>query len=192
MSTGRAEADTTWPGYHTDLDRFELNGETVGIGGCAVGASLAVLVAGQLFAAGCQFLAGVPPSDQVVPRGEPPLQAAGPVRDTRRRSPQASLGGVLARLPSGLPGDDPDDGCPVPGDGDGHRTGPVRGRSRGRDEAAALYALASERDQLVVCFAHVTHELRRGDDESERGDADGTTAALKIVDAAVAAWNNDT
>jgi hypothetical protein len=72
VSTGRAEADATWPGYHTDLSRFELNGEEVGIIGCAVGASFAVLVAEQLFAAGCQFLVSVTSSGQIVPKDNPP------------------------------------------------------------------------------------------------------------------------
>ena len=55
-ATDEAHKDDTWPGYHTDLYRFERNGEEFGIVGCAVGASFAVLVAEQLFAAGCRFL----------------------------------------------------------------------------------------------------------------------------------------
>ena len=33
VSTGRAEADATWPGYHTELYRFERDGEEFGIVG---------------------------------------------------------------------------------------------------------------------------------------------------------------
>ena len=55
-------------------------------------------------------------------------------------------------------------------------------------EAAALYAFASERDQPVVCFAYVTNEMGQGDSEFEKGDADGTTAALEVIEAAITAW----
>jgi hypothetical protein len=58
-STGQGEKDQTWPGYHTDLYRFSLDGQEVGIIGCAVGAPFAVLVAEQLFACECQFLVSV-------------------------------------------------------------------------------------------------------------------------------------
>lgn len=71
-ATGEAHKDETWPGYHTDLYRFERNGEEFGIVGCAVGAPFAVLLAEQLFAAGCQFLISVTSSGQIVPKDDPP------------------------------------------------------------------------------------------------------------------------
>jgi hypothetical protein len=40
--------------------------------GCAVGASYAVLVAEQMFAAGCGLLLSVTSSGQITPRGSPP------------------------------------------------------------------------------------------------------------------------
>jgi len=71
-ATGAAQKDETWPGYHTDLYRFERNGEEFGIVGRAVGASFAVLVAEQLFAAGCEFLVSVTSSGRIVPKDAPP------------------------------------------------------------------------------------------------------------------------
>ncbi|WP_436902526.1 hypothetical protein [Halovenus halobia] len=70
--TGQAEQEPTWPGYHTTLYRFEHNGQSYGIIGCAVGASFAVLVAEQLFAAGCEFLISITSSGQIQPREDPP------------------------------------------------------------------------------------------------------------------------
>jgi len=69
---GEARKDETWPGYHTDLYRFERDGEEFGIVGCAVGASFAVLLSEQLFAAGCQFLISVTSSGQIVSKDDPP------------------------------------------------------------------------------------------------------------------------
>ncbi|MFB6201212.1 MAG: uridine phosphorylase, partial [Halorhabdus sp.] len=72
VAAGEAHKDPAWPGYHTDLYRFERNDREYGIVGCAVGASFAVLVAEQLFAAGCQFLVSVTSSGQIVRRDDPP------------------------------------------------------------------------------------------------------------------------
>src|ERR1044071_3194407 len=51
-----AQPFENWPCYHTQLDAFELAGQTVGIVGCAVGAPFAVLIAEELFASGCRLL----------------------------------------------------------------------------------------------------------------------------------------
>jgi uridine phosphorylase len=48
-------------------------------------------------------------------------------------------------------------------------------------EAAALYAFARARGKPVVCFAHVTNRMGRIEGDFEKGDADGTTDALRIV-----------
>src|ERR1051325_11291652 len=61
-----------WPCYHTQLDAFELGGETVGIIGCAVGAPFAVLIAEELFASGCRLLLSLTSAGQIVPAGPPP------------------------------------------------------------------------------------------------------------------------
>src|SRR5690242_2957594 len=56
---GRSKPFQAWPCYHTEMDTFELAGQTAGIVGCAVGAPFAVLVAEELFASGCRVLLSV-------------------------------------------------------------------------------------------------------------------------------------
>ncbi|WP_438838128.1 phosphorylase family protein, partial [Enterococcus faecium] len=51
-------------------------------------------------------------------------------------------------------------------------------------EAAALYAFAQARGKAVLCFAHVTNQMGQAGD-FEKGEANGATAALRLV-AAVA------
>jgi hypothetical protein len=70
--TGEARPFEPWPCYHTRLDTFTLGGETVGIVGRAVGAPFAVLIAEQLFAAGCRLLLSITSAGQIVPAGYPP------------------------------------------------------------------------------------------------------------------------
>jgi len=207
VSTGRAEADATWPGYHTELYRFELNGEELGIVGCAVGAPFAVLVAEQLFAAGCRFLVSVASSGQIVPKDSPPyfvlieraLRDEGtshhyrsPARyatvDTDLRDRVASACRSTARPVYA--------GASWTTDAPFRETETAIDRARSEGvlavemEAAALYTFAEERGHPVVCFAYVTNEMGRGDDEFEKGDANGSTAALEVVESAVRGWRS--
>src|SRR6476661_11009809 len=69
---GRARPFDGWPCYHTQLDAFELAGQTVGILGCAVGAPFAVLIAEELFESGCRLLVSVTSAGQIVPAGPTP------------------------------------------------------------------------------------------------------------------------
>lgn len=55
-TAGKASKDKGWACYHTDLYRTRVENIELGIVGCAVGASFAVLVAEQLFASGCRLL----------------------------------------------------------------------------------------------------------------------------------------
>ena len=69
---GRSKPFTGWPCYHTQLDAFELGGQTAGIVGCAVGAPFAVLIAEELFASGCRFLISVTSAGQIIAAGPTP------------------------------------------------------------------------------------------------------------------------
>jgi hypothetical protein len=62
----RAIRDPDWACYHTELYRMTHDGLDLGIVPCAVGASFAVLVAEQLFAAGCRLLVSITSSGQLV------------------------------------------------------------------------------------------------------------------------------
>src|SRR5712692_5337371 len=72
VGTGRAERDAQWACYHTDLYTFTHEDMRLGIVGCAVGASFAVLVAEELFASGCELLISVTSAGQIVPIADPP------------------------------------------------------------------------------------------------------------------------
>jgi hypothetical protein len=54
-------------------------------------------------------------------------------------------------------------------------------------EAAALYAFARARDKAVLCFAHVTNQMGQTGD-FEKGDANGATASLALVELVAEAW----
>lgn len=66
--------------------------------------------------------------------------------------------------------------------------GALRGALTVEMEAAALYAFAAVGDAPVVCFAHVTNAMGQSEGDFEKGEADGTTASLRVVAATVRAW----
>jgi len=178
-----------------------------GIVGCAVGASFAVLVAEQLFAAGCRLLISVTSSGQIVPKDDPPyfvlieraLRDEGTSHHYRPTSRYATLGAEL-----GAP---VEKACktvsrPVYTGSTWTTDAPFRETETAIEtarseeilavemEAAALYTFAEVRERPVVCFAHVTNQMGQAEDDFEKGEADGTQDALEVIDATATAWQS--
>jgi uridine phosphorylase len=204
--TGQATRLPSWPGYHTTLYQFERNGTTLGIIGCAVGASFAVLVAEQLFAAGCEFLVSITSSGQIEPRDDPPyfvlIERA--LRDEGTSYHYRHLE-TYAHLDSGLQeavinaservSQPVYAGATWTTDAPFRETETAIERARSEDilavemEAAALYTFATVRNQPVVCFAHVTNQMGQVEEDFEKGDEAGSKAALEVVDASIEGWD---
>lgn len=205
VATGEAHKDPAWPGYHTELYRFERNAQEYGIVGCAVGASFAVLVAEQLFAAGCQFLVSVTSSGQIIRKDDPPyfvliertLRDEGTSHHYRPPERYATLDTDLR--------DRVETECrsvsrPVYTGATWTTDAPFRetqaaiDRARSEEilsvemEVPALYTFVREPSRPVVCFAYVTNEMGQGDAEFEKGDADGSDIAFEVLEAATVAW----
>ncbi|MEO8757962.1 MAG: nucleoside phosphorylase [Devosia sp.] len=194
---GRARRHEGWVCYHTDLWLFDLDGREIGVVGCAVGASFAVLVAEEMFASGCDLVISVTSSGQIVPLGEPPyfilidkaLRDEGTSYHYLPPSEWSEASGPLLLRLAGAFDDGP---------------GVVRGASWTTDapfretdaaiaaalerqilavemEAAGLYAFAQAKRRNVICLAHVTNQMGRIDGDFEKGEAGGTTDALAVV-----------
>lgn len=192
----------SWACYHTDLYSFNLRGRDVGIIGCAVGASFAVLLAEELFASGCELLISVTSSGQIAKNTEPPyfiliekaLRDEGtsyhylPPSDFSRISPKLSksLRSAFDKIP-----------LPVQRGSTWTTDAPFRETEYAIDrcralgilavemEAAALYAFAEARGKPVVCLAHVTNQMAQSKGDFEKGAANGAHDALAVI-AAVA------
>ncbi len=54
-------------------------------------------------------------------------------------------------------------------------------------EAAALYTFARARDVRVLCLAHVTNTMGQAGADFEKGEADGTSDALAVLERLAAA-----
>jgi uridine phosphorylase len=198
--SGAAKPCEAWPCYHTVLDVFELHGESVGIIGCVVGASFAVLVAEELFASGCELLISLTSAGQISPAGRTPYFV---IIDRALRDEGASYhyaepsefaeadarlvkAGREALLGLGLPdivGASWTTDAPFRETAEAIDAARRLGILAVEMEAAALYSFAAARDRRVICLAHVTNAMGQHGDDFEKGERDGTTDALRLIGA---------
>ncbi|CAN5180303.1 hypothetical protein BH24ACT19_BH24ACT19_06010 [soil metagenome] len=203
--TGRAEADQRWACYHSRLYVYEQGGVSYGIIGRAVGAPFAVLVAEELFASGCRLLISVTSAGQISPAGPPPyfilieraLRDEGTSYHYAPPSPYSSLQPGLKEM---LHGAFEGEAVPVARGTAWTTDAPFREtateverhRSAGilavEMEAAALYAFAEATGNPVVCFAHVTNQMASIEGDFEKGAANGSADALRMIGATAERW----
>jgi uridine phosphorylase len=202
--TGAATPFRGWPCYHTNLDTFSLGGRTVGVVGRAVGAPFAVLVAEELFAAGCEILISLTSAGQIALVARPPyfvvidraLRDEGTSYHYASPSEFAEADARLAsaafealrvlRTPAFV-GPSWTTDAPFRETAEAIEAARAKGILAVEMEAAALYALARARDLRVLCLAHVTNTMGQTGEDFEKGEADGTSDALSALERIVAA-----
>ncbi len=199
-----AKRNPYWACYHTELFELHTAGETIGVVGCAVGASFAVLIAEELFASGCRLLVSVTSAGQIVPAGAPPyfvlinraLRDEGTSYHYLPAAPYAHIPkDMLALADSLLAGSQR-----VVRGGTWTTDAPFRETEEAIDfaraegllavemEAAALYALAQARSLPIICFAHVTNQMGRVENDFEKGEANGNKALLELAVQVAQSW----
>lgn len=195
---GRARRHDGWVCYRTELFVFEESGLTLGVVGCAVGASFAVLVAEELFASGCELLIIVTSSGQINPTQSPPyfILIDRALRDegtSYHYLPPSEWSDAPPELVLRLSAAFDDVGVPVLKGPTWTTDAPFREtesaikamKERGilavEMEAAALYAFPGARRRSVICFAQVTNQMGQIEGDFEKGEANGTSDALRIV-----------
>jgi uridine phosphorylase len=203
--TGLGRRSRSWACYHTDLWECEEDGVSLGVVGNAVGAPFAVLVAEELFAAGCELVVGVTSAGQLDPtltlpctilvdhalRGEgisyaylpPSLFVAGHpgllaavAAELRRSGIGAVRGGTWTT------------DAPFRETRSALAAAAAAGLQAVEMEVAALYAFARACGRPVVCFAVVTNQMAQGGDDFEKGAENGAVHALGLVAAAARGW----
>jgi uridine phosphorylase len=208
-SSGQARLSDKWPCYHTDLYEFALAGGTVGIIGRAVGAPFAVLVAEELVACGCRMIISVTSAGQIKPVGNPPYFVVidRALRDEgtsyhyaapeafAEADPQIVTAAMDALTDKGLPAHV---GASWTTDAPFRETSGAIAASRAEGllavemEAAALYTFARRRNKAVLCLAHVTNAMGLAEQDFEKGESDGTTDALRILEALASGFERTT
>src|SRR5690242_2643276 len=175
---GRSKPFDGWPCYQTQLDAFELAGQSVGIVGCAVGAPFAVLIAEQLFASGCRLLLSLTSAGQIVPAGPTPyfviidraLRDEGTSYHYAAPAEFAHADPALVALAADALKDRAHVGASWTTDAPFRETAEAIDAAKAGGilavemEAAALYTFAHARGARVLCLAHVTNTMAQGGD----------------------------
>jgi uridine phosphorylase len=201
----RARPYRAWACYHTRLDTFEYQGIEYGIVGRVVGAPFAVLVAEELFASGCRLIISITSAGQITPLGKPPyfvlieraLRDEGTSYHYLPPAPYSELRPELANMVLAA-WDDPTvvlhHGASWTTDAPFRETEAAIAACRAAGilavemEAAALYALATAKRQDIICFAHVTNQMAQIGEDFEKGAAQGSLAALRVIDHTAREW----
>ena len=194
-STGQTRRFDAWPCYHTELNTFELGGETVGIVGCVVGAPFAVLVAEELFACGCRFLLSLTSAGQIVPAGAPPYfvvieramrdegtsyhyMAPSEFAEADPRLVELVMRALKRQQVPVFVGPSWTTDAPFRETASAIDHAKAKGILAVEMEAAALYAFARARSVPVLCLAHVTNTMGQSEGDFEKGTAHGANKRL--------------
>lgn len=195
---GHAKPFEAWPCYHTQLDTFELAGQTAGIIGCAVGAPFAVLIAEELFASGCRLLLSLTSAGQIVPAGPTPYfviieralrdegtsyHYAAPTQygEADPALVAAAADALKAQGLRAIVGASWTTDAPFRETAEAIEAAKAKGILAVEMEAAALYAFAKANQVRVLCLAHVTNTMAQTGADFEKGEAAGTSDALAVL-----------
>lgn len=201
-STGQARSFKAWPCYHTELDMFDLAGREIGIVGCAVGASFAVLIAEELFASGCHFLISITSAGQITPAGEPPYfvvidralrdegtsyhyAAPSEYSEADQHLVATAVHALNAKGVNIITGSSWTTDAPFRETEEAIAAARSKGILAVEMEAAALYAFARAANKSVLCLAHVTNTMAVAEQDFEKGEAGGTVDALRMLEAII-------
>jgi uridine phosphorylase len=199
---GQAQAFSGWPCYHTRLDTFTLAGQTVGIVGCAVGAPFAVLIAEELFASGCRFLISVTSAGQITPAGQTPYfviieralrdegtsyhyAAPSEYSEADPRLVSMAAEALVRKGLGAVVGSSWTTDAPFRETVEAIEAARSKGVLAVEMEAAALYTFARVAEKQVLCLAHVTNTMAQTEQDFEKGEADGTADALRVLEAII-------
>lgn len=206
-ASGRGRPSRGWACFHTELLEFEHEDLRLGVVGCAVGASFAVLVAEELFASGCELLVSVTSAGQIAAGGRTPffvlieraLRDEGTshhyAQPARYAAADAALieriHGALENFPVRvLRGASWTTDAPFRETETAIAAARAEGLLAVEMEAAALYAFARACERDVVCFAYVTNQMAVAAGDFEKGELDGAAAALAVIAASARAWRS--
>jgi uridine phosphorylase len=203
--TDQARRNPHWACYHTSLYEFSYHNRVYRVVGNAVGASFAVLVAEELFASGCRLLLSVTSAGQILDVAPPPYfvlidKALRDEGTSYHYLPPSTYSdadpGILACLKPLLSWQSQKviAGATWTTDAPFRETESAIQSAQGQGilgvemEAAALYAFARARGKPVICFAQITNRMGSVENDFEKGEAQGSLAALELIDRAAGYW----
>lgn len=195
LSKAVAKKSTCWACYHSHLYQFDLEGMTIGILPCIVGASYAVLVAEQLFVSGCELLISITSAGMIA---QPEARKKFVLITEAIRDEGTSYHYIPTDTKAIIHGKRLNQLSEI------HQTVWYSGKSWTTDapyretqaaidvmsaqgvicvemEAAALYAFGMANGKEVVCFAHLTNTMAQQEGDFEKGEHFGSIDTLDLL-----------
>jgi uridine phosphorylase len=202
VASGRAHRDPNWPCFHTRFYRWAFDGQEYGVIGGTVGAPFAVLVAEELFAAGCHALVSIASAGLISERLSPPFfvvvdRALRDEGTSHHYLPPGRFAladeALVAAVVETLAGLKPTviRGASWTTDAPFRETESLVAGRRGEGitcvemEAAALLAFAAAQGRTVACLAHVTNAMATRTEDFEKGGDGGLEEAALVCGAAL-------
>ncbi len=207
LRTNQAELNKCWACYHTKLYSFKYKEFKLGIVGCVVGSSFAVLVAEELFASGCQLVISVTSAGII----NPPINNSRfilieqTIRDegtSYHYLPSNEDASLDKKLLDKLVTYYKDSSFSVETGTSWTTDAPFRETPSAIEsaknnksicvemEAAALYAFAKAKNKNVICFAHLTNTMAQREGDFEKGEEMGSLDTLELINHTVHALFN--
>ena len=193
----RAELNTCWACYHSELYDARYKDLNFGIIGCVVGASYAVLLAEQLFVSGCELLISITSagklnesikSDYILIKDT--LRDEGTSYHYLHEEEESTLDlNALTKLQPLLS----DKAFSVQTGKSWTTDAPYRetqssilkAKALGADavemEASALYAFGKAKSKSIVCYAHLTNSMAQQHGDFEKGVENGSLTSLELI-----------
>jgi purine-nucleoside phosphorylase len=193
----KAELNTCWACYHSELYSATYKELTFGIIGCAVGASYAVLLAEQLFVSGCQLLISVTSAGKLNESVEKDyvlikesLRDEGTSYHYLPPDEKSSLNANLLQTLQSLfdnetlsvqSGKSWTTDAPYRETNSAIKNAKLNGVDCVEMEASALYAFGKAKNKAVVCFAHLTNSMAQQNGDFEKGVENGSLTSLELI-----------
>ena len=193
-SKNQAVKSKYWACYHSHLYTFSIDGTTVGIVPCAVGASYAVLIAEQMFVSGCKTLISIT-SAGIINEPTSNKQFAlitQTIRDEgtsyhyiSKETPAQISQKLLEKLTKNRLWMEAKSWTT---DAPYRETQTAINAMKEDDvtcvemEAAALYAFAKAKNKDVICFAHLTNTMAQVEGDFEKGEDFGSLEMLGLIE----------
>jgi uridine phosphorylase len=190
--------NASWACYHTEMRNLRIGEDAIGVVGCAVGASFAVLVAEQLFASGCDFLMSVTSAGQLIQGRTPPyfqlidrsLRDEGTSYHYLPPSEFVVLPSELEEVATSIMNASSAliRGGAWTTDAPYRETAQATKEMRDKGllsvemESAALYAYAHAASRAILCFAHITNQMAVNEVDFEKGHDNGNAAMIHLIE----------
>ena len=198
MKESGVPKNDSWACYHSEMRDLRLDDYSVGVVGCAVGASFAVLVAEQLFASGCEFLLSITSAGQLAQIKPPPyfqlidrcLRDEGTSYHYLPPSEFVSLRGelhgmaeaIMDQTPGLIQGGSWTTDAPYRETVEATKDITESGLLSVEMEASALYAFAQAANKDIMCFAHITNQMATKENDFEKGQNNGINETVELIE----------